>query len=171
MGLFWWCECERGKRHLTNWNNYCGFHFWGVSDVIVIELYGIIICECLYTLVISGLNYKSIIKDLQYWKLENQIDEANTLVVGHQAVEQKKGTNMVNPACWLEVVFGLQCRDSKPKQSLVVSLSWGNWSSQGPRWLKFTGQSTRKKAVQRESSGDQQRAPLSIFGWIVINYV
>lgn len=45
------------------------------------------------------------------------------------------------------------------RQSLEVSLNC--WECKRPRWIKFSGQSTRKeKAAQREHSGDLQKSLL-----------
>lgn len=57
------------------------------------------------------------------------------------------------PYC-LEMVFRLEHREGKFRQSLVVSLSWEDRTKM-PRQLDFLGQSTRdERAAQRKRSRD-----------------
>ena len=72
----------------------------------------------------------------------------------------------------LEKVYRPCCRDGEPKQSPVVSLSWGyRVGNLGrKRWFEFRGQSTGKViGTQREKPQGSAESLPEVFCWVLIS--
>jgi len=61
---------------------------------------------------------------------------------------------IIIPVYCLQVVFTLQGGGTQTKPRRLIELRKPRLEFRKRRWLKFTGQITRKNTAQRESSGD-----------------
>lgn len=97
-------------------------------------------------------------KTKQFLDLGNRQHRTGILKTGHK----HRVSSRILPPYYLKEIFRLQCREGKPKKSLVVCLcSHRDQSFKRPKKQESAGQNTgEKEASPKESFGNEQRGLL-----------